>query len=68
LKPAVVEGVNQVKGAAVKMYRVPETLSDDVLNKMGALDFQKKTARIDLIKYYHGCKNVRKSELTGGMK
>jgi NAD(P)H dehydrogenase (quinone) len=45
---AVAEGVNQVKGAEVKMYRVPETLSDEVLNKMGALDFQKKTSQINI--------------------
>ncbi|KUG22353.1 flavoprotein wrba [hydrocarbon metagenome] len=45
---AVAEGVKQVKGAELKMYRVPETLSDDVLKKMGALDFQKKTAQIDV--------------------
>lgn len=45
---AVAEGVKQVKGAEVKMYRVPETLPDDVLEKMGALDFQNKTAQIDV--------------------
>jgi NAD(P)H dehydrogenase (quinone) len=45
---AVAEGVKQVKEAEVKMYRVPETLSDDVLKKMGALDFQKQTAKINI--------------------
>jgi len=45
---AVAEGVKQVKGAEVKMYRVPETLPDEVLEKMGALDFQKKTAHINV--------------------
>ena len=45
---AIAEGVKQVNGAEVKMYRVPETLPDDVLEKMGALDFQKKTAQIDV--------------------
>jgi len=45
---AVDEGVKQVKDAEVKMYRVPETLSDDVLKKMGASDFQKKTSQIDV--------------------
>jgi NAD(P)H dehydrogenase (quinone) len=44
---AMADGVAQVKGAEVKMYRVPETLPDDVLKKMGALDFQKKTAKIN---------------------
>jgi NAD(P)H dehydrogenase (quinone) len=45
---AVAEGVKQVKGAEVKMYRVPETLPDDVLKKMGASDFQKKTSQINV--------------------
>jgi len=45
---AAAEGVKQVKDAEVKMYRVPETLSDDVLKKMGASDFQKKTSQIDV--------------------
>jgi len=45
---AVADGVTQVNGAEVKMYRVPETLPDDVLKKMGALDFQKKTAKINI--------------------
>ena len=39
---AAADGVTQVKGAEVKMYRVPETLPDDALKKMGALDFQKR--------------------------
>ncbi len=45
---AVAEGAKQVKGAEVEMYRVPETLSDDSLKEMGALDFQKKTAHINV--------------------
>lgn len=45
---AVAEGAKQVKGAEVKIYRVPETLSDDVLKQMGALDFQKKTAQVNV--------------------
>ena len=45
---AIAEGVKQVNGAEVKMYRVPETLPDDILKKMGALDFQKKTAQINV--------------------
>jgi len=45
---AVAEGVKQVKEAEVKMYRVPETLPDDVLKKMGALDFQKQAAKINI--------------------
>jgi len=45
---AIAEGVKQVKSAEVKMYRVPETLPDDVLKKMGASDFQKKTTQINV--------------------
>lgn len=42
------EGAREVKGAEVKMFRVPETLSDDILKKMGAYDIQKKYAVIDV--------------------
>lgn len=43
---AVAEGAKEVKGAKVEMRRVPETLSEDVLKKMGALEAQKKFAHI----------------------
>ena len=45
---AVAEGAKQVKGAEVKICRVPETLPDDVLKKMGATNFQKEIAHIDV--------------------
>jgi NAD(P)H dehydrogenase (quinone) len=45
---AIAEGVKQVKGSEVKICRVPETLPNEVLTKMGALDFQKKTAHINI--------------------
>jgi len=38
---AVAEGAREVKGAEVAIRRVPETLSEDVLTKMGALEAQK---------------------------
>lgn len=38
---AVVEGVLEVDGAEADLRRVPETLPDDVLDKMGALEAQK---------------------------
>jgi len=38
---AVEEGARSVRGAEVVIRRVPETLSDEVLEKMGALDIQK---------------------------
>jgi NAD(P)H dehydrogenase (quinone) len=43
---AIAEGVRQVKGADAAMYRVPETLTEDILNKMGAIEAQKKFAHI----------------------
>jgi len=42
LAEAVAEGVNEVKGADLKLYRIPETLSEDALNKKGALEAQKE--------------------------
>jgi NAD(P)H dehydrogenase (quinone) len=38
---AVAEGVRQVNGAEVELRRVPETLPEGVLEKMGAVDAQK---------------------------
>jgi NAD(P)H dehydrogenase (quinone) len=38
---AVAEGVKEVKGAEVIMRRVPETLPDEVLVKMGAIESRK---------------------------
>ena len=43
---AVAEGAREVKGAEVDMRRVPETLPDEVLKKMGAIDVQKVFAHI----------------------
>jgi NAD(P)H dehydrogenase (quinone) len=43
---AVAEGVKEVAGAEVALRRVPETLSDDILGKMGALEAQKSMADI----------------------
>jgi NAD(P)H dehydrogenase (quinone) len=43
---AVMEGVKEVKGADASMYRVPETLSEEVLKKMGALEAKKGFAHI----------------------
>ncbi|WP_028575126.1 NAD(P)H:quinone oxidoreductase [Desulfonatronovibrio hydrogenovorans] len=39
---AVAQGVSQVSDARVDMRRVPETLSDDILEKMGALQARDK--------------------------
>lgn len=43
---AVAEGAKAVDGAEVSLYRVPETLTREVLEKMGALDAQKAMASV----------------------
>ena len=43
---AVAEGVREVAGCEVTIKRVPETLSDEVLGMMGALEAQKGMAHI----------------------
>jgi NAD(P)H dehydrogenase (quinone) len=43
---AVAEGVNSVPGAEALLRRVPETLSKDILEKMGALDAQQSMAGV----------------------
>ena len=45
---AMAEGAAQVQGAEVVMRRVPETLPDDVLGKMGAIEAQKAFAHIPI--------------------
>jgi len=47
---AVKEGARQVSGADVSLCRVPETLSEEVLEKMGALEAQKSMAHIPICK------------------
>ena len=46
LAEAVAQGVKEVAGAEVMLRRVPETLPQEVLGKMGALEAQKKFAPI----------------------
>lgn len=46
LAEAVAEGAREVSGAAVEMRRVPETLPEEVLKKMGAIEPQKAFAHI----------------------
>lgn len=43
---AVAEGAREVAGAEVVIRRVPETLPADVLEKMGAVEAQKKMAQV----------------------
>jgi NAD(P)H dehydrogenase (quinone) len=47
---AIAEGAKAVPGTEVVMRRVPETLSDEVLGKMGALEAQKSMASIPVCK------------------
>lgn len=43
---AVAEGAKEVPGTEVVLRRVPETLSDEILGKMGALEAQKSMAHV----------------------
>ena len=43
---AVAEGANEVSGSEVLLRRVPETLSEEILGKMGAIEAQKSMAHI----------------------
>ena len=47
---AVKEGADGVGGAVVRIFRVPETLPEEVLQKMGALDSQKAQANVPVCK------------------
>jgi len=43
---AVVEGAKEIAGAQVDLRQVPETLPDDILKKMGAVEAKKKFSHI----------------------
>lgn len=45
---AVAEGAAEIESMEVAIRRVPETLSDEILEKMGALDFKKKVSGIEV--------------------
>ena len=45
---AVAEGAKEIEGVEVEMRRVPETLSEEVLKKMGALDAQRALSHIPI--------------------
>jgi len=47
---AVAEGAREVPGAKVELRRVPETLPDEVLKKMGAVEAQKAIVNIAVCK------------------
>lgn len=48
---SVAEGAAEIEGAQVTLKRVPETLSEDVLQKLGALDAQKTFADVPVAEY-----------------
>lgn len=50
LAEAIAEGARGVTGAEVELRRVPETLSEEVLKKMGAFEAQKAFAHIPVCK------------------
>ena len=43
---AIAEGVKQVAGAEAVMRRVPETLPDEILEQMGAVDAQRAISHV----------------------
>jgi NAD(P)H dehydrogenase (quinone) len=45
---AVAQGVKEVNGAQVELRRVPETLSPDILEKMGAVKAQEAMAHVPI--------------------
>ena len=45
---AVAEGVKEIDGAEAVMRRVPETLPEDVLQKMGAVEAQKSMSNVPI--------------------
>jgi NAD(P)H dehydrogenase (quinone) len=45
---AVAQGAKEVKGAEVEMRRVPETLPDEILKQIGALEAQKIFAHVPI--------------------
>jgi NAD(P)H dehydrogenase (quinone) len=45
---SIAEGAKEVKGADVVMRRVPETLNNEILEKMGAVEPQKSFSHIPL--------------------
>jgi NAD(P)H dehydrogenase (quinone) len=47
---AVAEGARRVKGAKVELRLIPETLSEEILEQMGALEPKKKFAHIRVCK------------------
>lgn len=45
---AVQEGAMKVEGVTAELRRVPETLPDDILEKMGAIESQKQQSHVEI--------------------
>ncbi|MFW6250883.1 MAG: NAD(P)H:quinone oxidoreductase [Alkalispirochaetaceae bacterium] len=43
---AAMEGINEVEGVDAGLYRFPETVGEEILEAMGAMEFQKQIASI----------------------
>ena len=56
---AVAEGAKEVTGADVNIFRVPETLPEAVLEKMGAVEAQKSFSQIPLLPAHQRCRGRR---------
>ncbi|HEX2972800.1 MAG TPA: NAD(P)H:quinone oxidoreductase [Tepidisphaeraceae bacterium] len=48
LAEAVVQGAREIPGAEVQLFQVAETLSDEILEKMGALETKKAFAHVPI--------------------
>ncbi len=46
---AIAEGAREIEGAEVEIYQVPETLPNEVLEKMGAIETKKLFAHIPVL-------------------
>lgn len=49
MSEAMVEGAREVKGVEVELFRVPELVPDDILEKSGAKEAQKAFAHVPVI-------------------
>jgi len=55
---AVAAGAREIEGAEVRIYQVPETLPDEVLEKMGVIERKKLFAHIPVLCRASLCRKV----------
>ena len=58
---AVAEGAKEVKGVEVEMRRVPETLPEEILKEIGALEAQKTFAHVPILRWMSWVPQMRSS-------